>query len=658
MKKNHESCPPPAGKWRKLVLIMKLKLFILCIALQASAETFSQVPMLDVAFDNTPMEIVLEQLQKKSGCQFFYLKKNLADADPVTLEMKNATLNEVLDKVLRAQGFDYEIRNNIVNILANRLPQAQEKVTVTGTVRDAKGNTLLGAAVIIKGTQVGVATDVNGKFTIAVDKGSDATLVFSFIGFKSKEVKVGNLETLEVYLEADVKDLEEVMVTGYQTISKERATGSFDIIDKKHLQQPAADIAERLVGMVAGMQLLPGTENSFQIRGQTSLGSNNAPLLVVDGFPIQGGFSTINPNDVESVTVLKDAAAASIWGARSANGVIVVTTKQGAKFSPKGTTVNVSAFVRVSPKINYDYWRPYVSSAEAVEYEQQLFAHNSWGSVYPNEDDYRYVQYPETQAAMALNEHYLGFLSDEELETALNKLKSQNNKEQIRDYILEVPLIQQYNVNISGSSERMSNNFSLMYTRSRGNMKGVIDNNLMANYLNNIRLFKWLDFAFSGMVQYRKSEGTSPTMPQMPYDMLLDEDGNRTDMSYYYFYTPILKRYFPLELFPYSDWTYNPLTEVENIDRNSKTWNARIQGGFTFHLLKGLDFDTKFQYETFTTNSVTLSNEKTFIVRRQINTSSYWDQAANTVTPNLPLGSIRTESKSETTAYISKPVDF
>ena len=651
MKKSHESCPPSAGKWRKLVLIMKLKLFILCVALQASAETFSQVPKLDVTFNNTPMEIVLEQLQKQSGFQFFYLKKNLEAASPVTLEMKNATLDEVLDKVLRANGYDYEIRDNIVNILAERLPQVQEKVRVTGVVKDKKGNTLPGAAVIIKGTQVGVATDVSGKFTIAVDKGSDVTLVVSFIGYKSKEVQVGNAETLEVYLEAEVQDLDEVMVTGYQTISKERATGAFDIIDKKHLQQPAVSIVERLVGAAAGVQLLPGSSESFEIRGKSSLGASTSPLLVVDGFPVQGGFASINPNDVESVTILKDAAAASIWGARSANGVIVVTTKQGAKFSPKGATVNVSALVRVAPKIDYDYWKPNATSAETVEYEKLLFENNAWGTTYPNEDDWRYVTSIKTLAYTALNEHYLGFLSDDELDSILTTLKNQNNKEQIKEYILQIPIDQQYNISISGSTNRMSNNFSLMYSRSRGNMRGPITNNLIANYWSGIKLFRWLDFSFSGMLKYSRSEGTNISIPSMPYDMLIDKNGERTDMSYVHYYIPILKRHFPTELFPYPDWSYNPLTEAENIKNDNKSLYARIQGGFAFHLLKGLDFDTRFQYEISSSNGISFSNEKTFSVRNQINTTSYWDREANTVTPNLPKGGIRTESKSETVSY-------
>ena len=144
-------------------------------------------------------------------------------------------------------------------------------------------------------------------------------------------MKIGQATTLNVVLEPENKALEEVVVTGYQTISKERATGSFDKVSVEVLNsRPSSDLSNMLQGVVAGMQSTENEDGSvnFLIRGTSSLYANTEPLVVVDGFPIEGTFSSINPNDVESVTVLKDAAAASIWGARSANGVIVVTTKK------------------------------------------------------------------------------------------------------------------------------------------------------------------------------------------------------------------------------------------------------------------------------------------------------------------------------------------
>lgn len=199
---------------------------------------------------------------------------------------------------------------------------------VTGVVADTNGVPVVGATVTVKGGTNGAITNSDGSFRI---EASDSDiLVFKYLGYDEQEIQVGPRTRIEIELRESAHQLDDVVVTGYQTISKERATGSFDIIDKAQLEKPSGSIASRLIGSAAG---LVGTQDEygnpvFEIRGRSSLSTSaTEPLLVVDGFAIEGGFESINPNDVESVTVLKDAAAASIWGAKSANGVIVVTTK-------------------------------------------------------------------------------------------------------------------------------------------------------------------------------------------------------------------------------------------------------------------------------------------------------------------------------------------
>ncbi len=351
----------------------------------------------------------------------------------------------------------------------------EAKRTVKGTVRDADGEPIPGASVVVKGTQVGVATDIDGRFEIRVDDKPGLTFVVSFVGMKNKEVVVGKNEVLVVVLESDTKALDEVVVTGFQTISKERATGSFDVISTEQLSRPASDLSSRLVGVTAGVQnnLDENGNLVFEIRGQTSLNKDNArPLIVVDGFPVEGEFSSINPNDVESVTILKDAAAASIWGARSANGVIVVTTKRGKAGAKKGAIIEVSAFAKISPKIDLDYYNPLASSAEVIEYERKGFETDFFGGPWaPIDDSYQNAQKSYSQAVVAMNEHRLGYLSAESLEQTLAKLGRQNNKEQIKEYLLQNPLTHQYNVNISGATERMNNMLSLMYESDRDGFK-------------------------------------------------------------------------------------------------------------------------------------------------------------------------------------------
>lgn len=168
--------------------------------------------------------------------------------------------------------------------------------------------------------------------------------------------------------------LEEVVVisTGYQEISEERATGSYETISKSQIEKPASSISERLVGMVAGLQTTTSANGniSFEIRGQSSLYSSSSPLIVVDGFPVEDGFRSINPNDVESITVLKDAAAASIWGAKSANGVIVITTKKAKAGTSK---ITISSFLKMSSKLDLDYVVPNASAEEYLEFDQMNF---------------------------------------------------------------------------------------------------------------------------------------------------------------------------------------------------------------------------------------------------------------------------------------------
>ena len=637
------------------------------LSLNLSANVYSQQNKVSLDLKEVTLEEFIEAVKQQTGVNFLYNASLFEGAEKVSVKAKKEPLSKVLEEILGQKGYAIDYRDEVVVILKQEpqpfVPQANKR-TVSGTVKDSDGEPVPGVSVLVKGTQVGVATDVNGRFELRVDDNPEVVLQFSFVGMKSQEVKIGTHTTLNVVLESDTKALDEVLVTGYQTISKERATGSFDMVSRAQLDKPASSLASRLVGVTAGVQ---GTadENgdiSFEIRGQTSLNTDARPLVVVDGFPIEGEFSSINPNDVESVTILKDAAAASIWGARSANGVIVVTTKKGA--ATKGAKIEVSAFAKVQRKIDLDYYNPLASSAETVEYERKGFSTNFFGGPWsPLDDSYLNAQSGYSQAVVALNENRLGYLSDEDLEATLEKLSNQNNKDQIRKYLLQIPLTHQYNVNISGATERMTNMLSLMYERERDGFKENHEDHLMVNFRNTTKLFKWLDFNFSGMVQYNDvdNSGINATgdyysltygsiQGLQPYDMLVDENGNRTNLAGT-FYQPILDRYVPTENFPYTDWSYNPITEIENRELGYTQMNYRIQGGFTVRFLEGLTYDTKFQYERYNTHYTDIYNENTFAVRQHINTTSTWDKETNEITANLPKGGIKDESDETIQSY-------
>lgn len=646
----------------RMWLVVRLSfVFSVLFTLNISASVYSQQSKVSLVLNEVTLDEFIEAVKQQTGVHFMYNASLFKDAGKVTVKVNGKRLDKVLEEILGEHGFVYDYEDEVVVIRKGNetpvAPQRVEKKVLTGVVKDTKGSTLPGVSVIVKGSQTGVATDVHGRFEIKVDDRPDLALVFSFVGMKTKEVQVGNREQLQVVLEPDNKALEEVVVTGYQTISRERATGAFDIVSLDQISKPTSDIATRLIGTTAGVQNRLDSDGKlvFEIRGQTSLNTDNArPLVVVDGFAVEDEFSSINPNDVESVTILKDAAAASIWGARSANGVIVVTTKRGKKEDGRGTNINVSAFVKVSPKLDLDTYYPFASSEEVVDYETRGFSTNFFGGPWsPIDDSYQNASNGYSQAVVALNENRLGYLPADEMNKILERLKKQDNRSQIKKYLLQVPVTQQYNINISGATDRMNNMLSLMYENEKNNFKENSTDRFLVNYRTNVHVFRWLDFNFSGMVQYNKIDNSGSgnnILGLSPYDMLVNEDGSRAAVTNM-FYAPLVDRYVPTESFPYSDWTYNPITEIENQSLITKQLNARIQAGLTLKIWQGLTLDSKIQYEMYNTSKTDIYNENTFLVRRTINLASTWDNATGKVTPNLPKGGFKDMSKVEINAY-------
>ncbi len=220
-------------------------------------------------------------------------------------------------------------------LMASLLSEALAQRTVSGKVTSAvDGEGLPGVAVRAKGTSTGVTTDFEGNYRLSVPEGNN-TLVFSFVGFTPQEIEIGSQSIINVTMEEDVKQLEEVVVTGYSSSTKRSFTGSAKVVDGADLERKSvANVSQALAGEVAGVRVIntsgqPGTVATIRIRGIGSVNGNRDPLYVVDGVPFNGGLNTINPADIASTTVLKDAAATAIYGSRGANGVVVITTKSG-----------------------------------------------------------------------------------------------------------------------------------------------------------------------------------------------------------------------------------------------------------------------------------------------------------------------------------------
>ena len=312
-------------------------LFILCAIFSISASTYAQNYKVTINKQNSTIIEVLKEIEKNSEFTFFFNDNRVNVNRPVSVMAKNATIQEVLNKVLNNTGYVYQIIDRQVLIKASAndktneraaVAQQSNKRTITGTVKDANGEPIIGANVVQKGTTNGTITDADGNFTITVPLGN-ATLGISYIGYKGTEIVVGNRSSVDIILKEDTETLEEVVVVGYGIQKKVNLTGAVSSIKGETLSNKnVMSAAQSLQGTAPGLTV--STSNgepdnaTLRVRGIGTL-NNNDPLVLIDG--VSSSLNAIDPNDIESISVLKDAASASIYGSRAASGVILITSK-------------------------------------------------------------------------------------------------------------------------------------------------------------------------------------------------------------------------------------------------------------------------------------------------------------------------------------------
>ena len=620
-----------------------LTLLCLCVAILLGAKAQNKETLITLSVNGESLPTALGKVERQSGYYKINYDFDAANRYKVTANIKQKTAPQAVQALLKGLPFNSTVQGRIIKVM----PRNGAVVTAKGRVFDSDGEPLMGATVKLKGSDSGVVTDINGNYTLANVPEGDV-LMISYIGKQTVEYVVGR-KNIEVILEDESTVFNDVIVTGYQQISKERVTGSFDKVTSKELEaRPTADLSSALQGMVAGMQATENEDGTvdFSIRGQSTLYANASPLVVVDGFPIDGDFSTINPNDVESVTVLKDAAAASIWGARSANGVIVVTTKSGRS---KKLEVNGKAFWRITTTPDLDYILNQADSKTTVDYE--IMANKKgWDMGYayaPSFDNLYGTSLSLAQEYYFANLYY--GMSDAEMNAGLDKLRNRSNRQQLKDYLMQTALLQQYNVSVKGGTDKMDNYVSLMYEKNdeRTIKRGY--ERFMLNYNSQIRFNKHITASIGATMQKRETNKTGVTLQEFgelsPYEMIVNEDGSYADQLNTYNRFELSK--IDLSQFPYSDFSYNMLREVENRQRKTETTNYRIQLGLNAKLIKGLSYDFKFQYERSEANSNEYYNENTFYVRDIVNFFCDFDAETGTVGKSyVPKGGIKHSSSS------------
>ena len=351
MKKNGVNSRFRIGSAGNLLKKMKLLIaFFFAGLLGVSASTYSQQTKLSISLDKATVKEAFKQIEKNSEFVFFYNEDYIDVNRKININVTDETIEIILNELLKGTQNTFKIYDRQVVILSPEVNESpsfiksetntEQKKEITGTVKDGKGLPLPGVTVYLKGSSMGTITDNDGKFKLTVS-GDAKTIIFSFVGMKSQEIPIGSKTVFNIIMTEETVGLDEVIAIGYGTMRKIDMTGSAASVQTKDMMKaPVKSFDEALAGRVAGVQVVsadgqPGSMPNIIIRGANSLTQDNSPLYVIDGFPIEGNDNNaINTNDIESINILKDASATAIYGARGANGVIMITTKRGNAGAP------------------------------------------------------------------------------------------------------------------------------------------------------------------------------------------------------------------------------------------------------------------------------------------------------------------------------------
>ena len=336
MKKSYDLLCIAQQRWKKTIRIMKLTVgLILFTMFTASAvNSYSQTARISLNMNNATVVDIFREIERNSEFGFFFKSEELNLENRKSISVKDATIDEVLKKVLD-ENYTYKILDKNIVVTRENVGAAQQGKKITGKITDKTGSPLTGVSVVVKGTTNGVISDSNGNYTLQ-NAPDDATLQYMFVGMVTQEKAVGNKSTINVVLEEENIGIEEVVVVGYGTVRKSDVTGALVTVSEKTIKErPVQNATQAMQGKVAGVDIVsnvrPGEVPSITIRGTRSISATNSPLYVVDGIILMGSVNDINPNDIGSMEILKDASATAIYGARGANGVVLITTKQGKK---------------------------------------------------------------------------------------------------------------------------------------------------------------------------------------------------------------------------------------------------------------------------------------------------------------------------------------
>lgn len=590
--------------------------------------------------NNISVKEALEMIKKQSGMYLMYREEAVKGLN-VNLDLEGVSLTEALDRICRATGLTYEMSNGHVLILGKSEQQARGRVndreiTVNGVVIDSDGNPLAGATIRVPDGKKAVVADMNGNFKITIPS-SVKELEVAFIGMKTQMVPVRGGRMLRVVLGEDEHQLSEVIVTGYQTISKERATGAFGVINTEDLEsklQP--DLKSVLEGQAAGVVL--DKDGNIEIRGVSTFSAEKTPLIVLDGYPVEISLDDLNPDNIENVTILKDGVAASIYGSRAANGVIVVTTKSGVKGKPR---ISYKGVMNIVPKPDLDDLHK-ASTSDYIDAEIDLYNQNP-SSPSPMS------KYPMGRVTYLLMKARDGVITQDQAMSEISQLRNINSLKQVEKYMMRNKLSTQHNISLSGGTDTNRYNIALNLYDSREHFLNTSESRMILDLKNEWTPYKFLTVGVSANVNYNKSKEPTSSAETFwswatdytyfqPYTNFVDENGHSTDIWGVPDYK--ISKYESMD--GMKSWNYNPIDDLYEDYSRTTNFNFILNAFLRLDIWKGLNLEVGGNWQRGYSQYKQIRSENSFAVRTTFNDAT---SVSNPAEHYFPDGALINEQR-------------
>lgn len=628
---------PNAWKSRvsKLVLIMRLTIVIILITVFQLSAARSYGQQFTYTGKNIPLIKFFKEIKKQTKYSTVWSGENLDLSQRIDADFHNAPLEEVLKTSLAGLPISYEIVDRTISLKPksssiNGLTLDSAGINVRGRIVDAKNQPLVGATVKMKGTNKVAITNTNGDFVMNnIDR--KAGLSITFVGYKPIDVSASDdLSNLKMMTFTDQLKQVEVVSTGYELLQKERATGSFVLVDQELLNRSVStNILDRLKGVASGVLFDNTTRTTagFSIRGRSTIFANTDPLIVLDNFPYDGDLGTINPNDIESISILKDAAAASIWGVRASNGVVVITTKKGRLKEPLKIGVNSNVTFTEKPDL---FSSKSLNSMGYIEVERFLFNNGNYNDAIAH--PFAYV----SPVVEILSKE----LDSMEIERKLSQLGTKDVRNDLLKYFNRTAINQQHSLSFEGGGTQNQYFFSVGYDHDNQNFTSTSHNRLSLNAQNSYRLLNdklqaTVGIRYSTSKRITHSGTIQNTAYIKPYTDLVDEQGNAL----------------PVQRFKKSwqdtigsdnllDWTWKPKDELDRKNSTTKLENYVLNLDLSYKIIEGLEIKAQYQYMKESKGFDDLHTTDSYYMRELVNKFSIIDYSSNQVIRPIPFGDI------------------